>query len=274
MTEAQTLFEAGKLGAAIAELARALGDGHDDATARTFLFELLCFAGEWERAEEELDMLGRQSVQAEIGVHAYRNNIQAERRRARVFTEGELPKFLFEPPAYIYQMLEAINRVRVGDVADAKAALAHVEAARVATSGKFNGDAFTDFRDGDDLLAPVLELFVNEDYVWLPFEQIQRIEIAAPKRLRDLLWASGRIEALASVVGEVFLPALYFNSSAHPNEQVRLGRMTDWQSPGEEIYAGAGLKMFFVDGEEQPLFEARQVEFDMVLVDEMSAANN
>lgn len=274
MTQAQTLLAAGELSAAIAALTRAVDGDQSDTTSRTFLFELLCFAGEWERAERELELLGQQSVAAELGVQAYRNIIQAERRRARLFAEDVPPKFLFEPPAYVYRMLEAISLIRAGQLAEAKAALAQVESDRPALSGQFDATRFSSFSDADDVLGPVLEMFVNDDYVWLPFEQVQRLEVAAPKRLRDLLWPGARIEALEATVGEVFLPALYVNSSTHPNEQVRLGRMTDWHALGADLYAGAGLRLFFVDGAERTIFEARKVEFDVVVADELSAANN
>jgi protein involved in temperature-dependent protein secretion len=58
------------------------------------------------------------------------------------------------------------------------------------------------------------------------------------------------------------VPALYANSHEHTDEQVRLGRATDWKPLGEGLYAAAGLRMFLVDGEERPLFEARAVEFE------------
>jgi type VI secretion system protein ImpE len=274
ITQAQALLAAGELSAAVAELTRAVEDGHADTTTRTFLFELLCFAGEWERAERELEILGQQSAAAEAGVLVYRNNIRAERRRARLFAEGVPPKFLSEPPAYVARILDAIDAIRAGQMDEARAALESVESERPALSGQFATARFDSFGDADDVTGPVLEMFVNDEYVWLPFEQVQRLEVAAPKRLRDLLWVGARVETAEATIGEVFLPALYVNSCAHPNEQVRLGRMTDWLPLGADLYAGAGLRLFFVDGAERTIFEARTVEFDVVIFDELSAANN
>ena len=71
-------------------------------------------------------------------------------------------------------------------------------------------------------------------YVWLPFEQIKRLHIMTPKRLRDLLWVPATLEAHAGPVGEVFLPVLYPDSHRHADERVKLGRITDWTDMGRE----------------------------------------
>ena len=50
-----------------------------------------------------------------------------------------------------------------------------------------------------------------------------------PRFPRDLLYVPARLE-LADEAGEVFLPALYPGSHEHADDQVRLGRMTDWKA--------------------------------------------
>src|SRR5438105_2775459 len=91
MKTAKELLAAGELRAAIEELTREVKSNPADTSRRTFLFELLCFAGEWDRAERQLDVIGHQSVQAEVGVQAYRNNLKAERDRRRLFSDGLQP---------------------------------------------------------------------------------------------------------------------------------------------------------------------------------------
>ena len=262
MADAKGLLDAGQLGAAIEEVTRAVKAHPADMTQRTFLFELLCFAGEWDRAEKQLDAIGHQNVKAEVGVQVYRNNIKAERERRRLFADGLQPHFLTEPPPYVDLHLAAINRLREGNFSEARQMLDRAEEERPALAGTFNGKRFGDFRDWDDLVGPVLELIVKDQYTWLPFEQIRRLEISAPKRLRDLLWASGRIESADGTIGEVCLPALYAGSSERPNDQIRLGRMTDWKRLSDDLSIAVGLHLFLVDGEDKPIFEARSVELD------------
>lgn len=263
-TEAKALFEIGKLNEAIVALTSEVKANPSDTARRTFLFELLCFAGEWERAEKQLDVIGHQGPQAELGVLVYRNNIKAERERRRLFAEGGQPHFLNEPPPYVDYLIEAIRQLGAGDNAGARESLDRAEEERPALTGKINDQPFQDFRDYDDTVGPVLELIVKDQYAWLPFEQIKRFEIAAPKQLRDLLWAQARIEALDGTVGEVYVPTLYAASSESANDQVRLGRMTDWKQLSEDIYRAVGLRLFLVDDVDKTLFEATVVEFDVM----------
>jgi type VI secretion system protein ImpE len=261
MTQAKELFEAGKLDEAIEELLREVKADPSDGAKRTFLFELSCFAGDWERAERQLDVIGHQSAKAELGVMVYRANINAEQERRRVFAEGVQPHFLREPPAYVDLHVAALNQMRQGQTAEARATLDHAEEERPAIAGKFDGQDFVDFRDYDDRIGPVLELIVKDKYVWLPYEQISRMEISPPRQLRDMLWASARIEALDGTIGEVYVPSLYAGSSDSENDQVRLGRMTDWKQLGDDLLSAVGQRLFLVDGEDRSLFEAKQVEF-------------
>lgn len=266
MSQARKLFEAGQLDAAIAELTREVKAHPTEMQLRTFLFELLCFTGDWDRADKQLDVIGHQSTQAEIGVQAYRNNIKAERDRERLFTDGLLPHFLREPPSYVDLHIDAINHLRAGDSRAARESLDRAEEERPALSGKYNGDqAFSDFRDDSDFTGSVLEVIVRDQYAWLPFEQIARIEFAAPKSLRDLVWSSVRIEARDGTVGEVYVPNLYPQTGGHSDDQVRLGRVTDWHQVGENIQRPAGLRLFLIDGEDRARLELQSIEFETIV---------
>src|SRR3982751_6091845 len=101
MNKAKDLLAAGHLNEAIEELLSHVKSNPSDSASRTFLFELSCLAGDWDRAERQLDVIGQQSAQSELGVMVYRANISAERERRRVFSEGAQPHFLREPPAYV-----------------------------------------------------------------------------------------------------------------------------------------------------------------------------
>jgi type VI secretion system protein ImpE len=260
MDQAKELFAAGKLNEAVDELLRQVKANPGDISARTFLFELSCLAGNWERAERQLDVIGHQSAEAELGVMVYRANIGAERERQRVFDEGVQPHFLREPPAYIDLHVAALNQVHAGKLSEARATLDRAEEARPAVAGSLNGKEFQDLRDYDDFLAPVLELIVKDKYVWLPIEQVKRIEISPPKQLRDMIWANARIEAADGTIGEVYMPTLYPGTNASDNDQIRLGRMTDWSHLSDDLLRAIGMRLFLIDGEDKTLFEASPLE--------------
>ena len=261
MSQAKALFEAGKLDEAVEELLREVKANPNDISRRTFLFELSCFAGDWDRAERQLDVIGHQSEKAEAGVQVYRNLIRAERDRRRLLPDCFQPHFLSEPPPYVDMHLDAINRLREGNVEQARRTLDLAEEERPAFKGTLNGQPFTDLRDYDDLLGPVLETIVQDKYTWIPFEQIVRLQIEEPKQLRDLLWVGAVIQTTDNQL-KAYLPTLYPGTSDHQNQMARLGRMTDWRQVGDELYLGAGLHLLAVDGEEKPLLEVRGVEFE------------
>jgi type VI secretion system protein ImpE len=64
------------------------------------------------------------------------------------------------------------------------------------------------------------------------------------------------------VKGEVIIPALYAGTSASSDDSVRLGRVTDWQTLGDDLYRGVGLHLFLVDEKDHPLFELESIQFD------------
>ena len=99
-------------------------------------------------------------------------------------------------------------------------------------------------------------------YTWFPLEQAKSLEPNPPKKLRDLIWPGARITADDGTTGDVFLFALYPGSSAHADNLVKLGRMTDWKSLSEDLQAGLGLRSFLVDDEELSIFELGPVDFD------------
>ena len=129
------------------------------------------------------------------------------------------------------------------------------------SKGEKDGAAFEDFKDVDDLLGPFLEVFYQAEYFWLPFKNIKKLEIQPPHTLRDLLWIPARIDLQDKPLGEVFVPVQYYGSSQHPDDLVKLGRMTDWKTVGKETLLGAGQRMFLIDDAECSLLEIRKIEF-------------
>src|SRR5215510_14306577 len=260
---AEELLKDGQLSAAVEQLNQEVRSRPTDIQRRTFLFELLCFTGDCQRAERQLDVLGHQSATTEIGVQVYHHILTAEQTRQRLFSEGMQPHFLFPPPSYTHLHLEALYQLCNHQPAEAVALLDQAQRSQRSLQGSLTGQPFTVWRDGDDLLAPFLEVIVHNQYVWLPWEQIKRLHITSPKRLRDLLWVPATLEAHSGLVGEVFLPVLYPDSNRHADERVKLGRMTDWTDMGEGVTRGAGQHLFFIDGQDKGLLEVQDIEFAM-----------
>jgi type VI secretion system protein ImpE len=230
---AKQLFQAGQLREAVQALNAEVRDNPADAQRRTFLFELLCFAGDYDRAEKQLNVLAQTNKQAELGAVLYHSALHAMRTRQELFDKQDYP-------------------VAGGDGED--------------ISGSVNGKPFEWVVDADPRIGPRLELFAAGAYLWIPFEHIISIELEPPQRLRDLLWAPALVKTGPSFkdkeLGEVLIPVIYPSSSKHEDDAVRLGRATAWvqEDGGDPI--PLGQKTFLVDGEEVSLLEIRKLEFN------------
>jgi type VI secretion system protein ImpE len=256
---AADFYKAGKLQDAIDAQLKEVRANPADHGKRLFLFELLAFAGDLDRARRQIDAVNYGDMERDTQVLAYRKLLDAEQARRRLFSEGLTPQFLAPPPEHVHQRLEAVNRLRDGRPAEAAAALGRAAEATPVVKGQLNGKPFATLRDADDLFAGVLEVMAQGNYYWLPLEQIDSLTMNPPKVPRDLLWAPGRLAVRDGPAGDVFLPALYPGSHEHSDDQVRLGRLTDWKETGGPVL-GVGLHTFLVDEDSFSLLEWRQLE--------------
>jgi type VI secretion system protein ImpE len=157
--------------------------------------------------------------------------------------------------------LEAAGLLRLGRPEDASSLLAQAEEATPPIKGKLNGKPFESLRDADDLFSGVLEVMAQGRYFWVGLDQIVSIAMNPPSFPRDLLYAPARIE-LESETGEVFLPVLYPTSYRHGDDQIRLGRMTDWvTSEGGSVF-GVGARIYLVDDDSASLLDFRELVRD------------
>jgi type VI secretion system protein ImpE len=250
-------FKAGKLQEAIDDQIVAVKNTPGDHSKRLFLFEMLAFAGELERARRQIEAINYGQLELDAAVLSYQKLIDAEQLRRRLFSDGLTPLFLADPPEHVQWRLDAINLLRENKPAEAASLLAKANEACENLKGTLNGKPLESLRDCDDLFAGVLEVFAQGKYFWAPLEQVDVVMMEAPKYPRDLLWIPARLE-LKDAAGEVFLPALYPNSHTHADPQIKLGRSTDWQAKEGGPTLGVGARMFLVGDEDMGLLEWRE----------------
>jgi type VI secretion system protein ImpE len=258
------LLDAGDLPSAIAQVGQDLRTSPGDYAKRTALFELLCCAGDLDRAAKHLEVMAGESTDRAIAVQPYRNLLEGERKRRRLFTDGLIPGLPKSMPEYTRLHLESINRVRENQYNEARALLEEAASLRRGVSGSINGEPFEDLTDADDLIGPFLEVIVGDTYSWVPWEVVRSVTTEAPRHLRDLIWLPADVELDLGPLGHVFLPVLYANSYLHEDSRVKLGRMTDWRSDVPGLALAAGQKLLMADEREWPLLEIRQLEIQPV----------
>jgi type VI secretion system protein ImpE len=251
-------YQAGQLKEAIAAQTAEVKQHSADAGRRGFLCELLCFAGDLERADTQLDALSSLDPQAAMGISLFRQLIRAEQARRQFYTDGRLPEFLEQPTPVLRLHLEASIRLREGQPAEAARLLAQAEEQRPKPTGECDGQAFADFRDLDDLTASFFEVLTsNGKYYWVPIERVELLELRDLSRPRDLLWRRARMIVRDGPDGEVYLPTLYAGSHADEDERVRLGRATEWRGGDGAPVRGVGLRTFLVGDEARTILEMK-----------------
>lgn len=227
MPTAKELFTDGRLEAAIEALGVEIRSNPTDVQRRSFLFELLTFAGQYERAAKQLDVLAGAGPMAEAGASVYRAALLAERVREHMFESGDYP---------------------------------HEEAPAV-SGGTLNDTAFTIIEDADPRLGARLEVIAGGRYLWIPFAHLASVSIEAPGQLRDLRWLKARITTSPGVrdmdLGEVLIPALTPSVWKSTDAELRLGRAIDWEELPDGDFAPVGQKVWRIDGRDIPLLDVR-----------------
>jgi type VI secretion system protein ImpE len=229
---AEKLIHEGKIDDAVTALTAYLRDNPGDTKNRIVLFELLCVNGDYGRAEKHLGVLSQGTKETQIGALLYYGALHAEKLRREMFEKETYPAALPEGSAGL--------------------------------KGKFNGRPFASIEDSDPRIGARLEVFAAGDYLWVPLGHVKRIEMEAPKKLRDLMWSPAKILTGPGFgdreLGEVLLPALTPLTYLHDDPQVRMGRVTEWCADAEGRENPYGQKMLLIDGEEVPFLEMRSLE--------------
>lgn len=260
-TSAQ-LYQAGRLKDAIAALNGELRSKPTDADRRVFLAELLCFDGNLERADVQLDTTGVQQPAVAVVMALFRQLIRADQARHQLFSDGRVPEFVGEPPEHLQLHLQAVVALRGGDPAGAVELLAKAEAMRPPLSGTHDGAAFDDLRDLDDVFGGFFEVLTSTGkYFWIPGERVTSLEFHAPERPRDLLWRRASMIVRDGPEGDVFLPTVYPGAPADAADGEKLGRVTEWiEEPGAPV-RGRGQRCFLIGEACVPIMQMGSFEF-------------
>ncbi|MBX9855769.1 MAG: virulence protein SciE type [Gemmatimonadaceae bacterium] len=227
----QSLFAAGRLKDAIDALGQELRSHPTDPARRAFLFELCSFAGEWDKAGRQLDVIAQGGEKAEAGTLLYRAAIMAERVREHMFDTGDFPTGPAPEPV----------------------------------TGTLNGQPFSSIRDADPRIGARLEVMAGGRYLWIPFAHLAGVTMEPPARLRDLHWAPAHVAVGPGLrdqeLGEVLLPALTPAAWRHSDDEIRLGRATDWDELPDGEFVPVGQKVLLVDDRHVPLLDVRELRF-------------
>ena len=258
---AEECIKAGDLKAALSELQNAVRNDPAKPEYRTFLFQLLCVMGNWDRALTQLNVVADMDPAALLMAQTYRELLLCEAFRAEVFLGKRAPLLFGEPNAWLGNLLQALTPVASGQGSEAHEIVMNAMDKANARSGLIDDQPFEWLSDADMRLGPVFELILNGKYYWVPMDNIAEMVFSKPEDLRDLVWLPVQIRWVneGSAIG--FMPARYPGSATLDDPQNALARKTEWIDIGGEFHTGAGQRMFTTDTGDFSLLQSRKIVF-------------
>ncbi len=266
--QAEELVKQGNLEAALAAVKDSIRDDPGKGENRTFLFQLLAVAGDWDKALNQLNVVGELDAKAVPMVQTYREALGCEALREQVFAGQRSPLVFGDPEQWIALALEAVKLDAEGKHAEAASLRNEAYEQAPAVPGSINGEAFDWLADADSRIGPFIEAIVNGGYYWIPMHRIATMTIEPPEDLRDLVWVPAQFSWANGGQSIALLPVRYPGTHTSSNDDLRFSRLTEWEEKGEGSYFGSGQRMLATDSSDYPLLEVREVSFDVEATDE------
>jgi type VI secretion system protein ImpE len=248
------LFQEGRLREAIEAQQSFLNAHPTEIAARVLLCELLLHDGDLQAVREHLDHLPLNFRGMEKYIATYRHLLDAEEMRREILrprASDKNPLFLIDPSPQLTERIEALQAHRSGEHGRCVEKLDNADALLPPITGHVDGRAFAGVRDGDDLLAHVLEVLIDGQYAWFPFEQIERLRLGPIDNLRDRIYVPASIRSITGEEWQVHLPALYPDTHLNEDEEVKAGQASDWYAEDDGPIRGVGLRVLSFGEEEE-----------------------
>lgn len=245
----------------IAQVQDAIRQKPADGKLRIHLFQLYVQDGLWQKALAQLQIAGQLDSNYQLLAQAYRLAIRAEICREEIFLGLRSPSILGQPGQWVSYLKEALLAHAAGQEAKAQdlRMLALDEAS--AAPGQMDSQSFLWIADADPRLGPVLEVFVNGAYYWLPFDAIGELRLEAPADLRDLVWMPAQVTLVNEGEHAMLLPARYPLLGDGVEDAHRQSRVTTWVERGPAP-VGMGVKLLVTNDTELSMLDLRHLQFD------------
>ena len=260
---AQEHFRAGRLDEAVISAMAAVKAAPGYGVARMTLAQLLCFQGEFERADTHLDLAASKDPKLSMMATLCRQLMRAEQARRELFTAGRPPEFLAPPGKTVELMLRATIETRQKNASGALALLEEAEIARPRVPGTSGCVAFDDFFDLDDQFSGVLEALTSTGkYYWIPTDTISCVSFEKPMTRFHFLWLPTKVKVRGGSDGVVYVPAIYpLEAEGEQKTAARLGRITEWFGGDNSPVRGVGQRLFQIGGAQKTMLEIGSIEF-------------
>jgi len=231
----------------------------NDAKLRTFLFQLLCLLGQWDRALNQLNVNAELDAAALPMVQTYREAIQCETLRLQVFAGQKVPMLFGEPEEWIALLIEALLRDGRGEHDAAQSLRDQALEKAPTSSGSIDGTAFEWIADADSRLGPTLEAVINGRYYWLPWNRLSKVVIEEPEDLRDAVWMPAHLQFSNGGETVGLIPTRYPDTNLAAGDLLAQSRLTEWKEVRPGQFIGLGQRLLTTDAGDYALMDVRTI---------------
>ncbi|VAW45393.1 Protein of avirulence locus ImpE [hydrothermal vent metagenome] len=253
---AKDCYLEGNLTAAISAISEEISNEPNNANKRAFLVELLCFNGDFDRADKQLNALVILDPSVALSVGTWRQLIRAAQTRYDVYESGAIPEVIEAPTPRIQDSLALLLALRENRTDDCAKLISKIDS-KPNHEYSINNQLVNGLRDLDDINAGIFEVMAsNGKYFWVDFSQVIELHFSPPERPLDLLWRKATISLINGTEGEVFIPSIYHGSKN--DDAMKLGKKTDWVEHNSVIN-GQGLRTWLVGDEDLSIMDITSI---------------
>ena len=271
MTGSASLLQEGKAEEALAALKNEVRTSPSDLELRSRLFALHCVLGRWDKSLNDLSALKAMDPSWTIAAQVYENSIGAESVRRDVFAGRAKPVIMGEPQEWIAWNVQAIALEAAAKAEEATDLRARAFEAAPEYACDVNGQKCQWISDADRRLGPILEAYLDGQYYWIPFGQLQKIDITAPEFLVESVWLPARLLVAGGAELAAQLPARYPGTESSTDGALCLGRRTEWVRGQNGDSLPLGQKLIESNDGEFGLLECRVIAFEPPEQEQISA---
>ncbi len=258
---AQELLKQAKPVEALERLLADIKKQPGDAGLRLGLFQLFGLTGQWTRALAQLQTAVSLDEKYTTLAQMLRTLLELEQVRTAVFLGERSPAVFGPTPAWLKLLLEICSSTN--DRSFAQAAKTHAKALKgaPACAGFVDGQAFNWIMDADARFGPSIEVYLQGNYYWVPFERVARIDFEKPSDLQDLIWLPAKFTWLNGGTVLAHIPARYPETEKSTHANLLLARTVEWQELGENCLLGTGVRVLSADCGDFPITTIQTLEF-------------
>jgi len=220
-----------------------------DARLRTFLFQMFCITGEWDRAMTQLKVAHELDASTEAMATTYSAAIRCEVLREKIFRGERKPTVFGDPGDWVPLLIEANRLFASGQRAEAASLRDAAFEAAPSTQASINGTDCEWIADADPRLGPIVEAVIEGRYMWVPFLRIKAVNVEPPADLRDQVWMPARFTWTNDGEAVALIPTRYPGSAGSSDPAIQLAHKTDWTELDDDWSLPIGQRLLVSDAE-------------------------